>query len=108
MQRILKENIKEIKRLCSQHRVKYLYAFGSVGTNRFDASSDIDFLVSFYPMDFAEYADNYFEFVANLEKRLGRTVDLITDKSLSNPYFIEAVENTKILLYETGDKKVSV
>ena len=103
MQRILKDNIEQIRHFCAQHKVKYLYAFGSVCTNNFDASSDIDLLVSFYPMDYADYADNYFELVENLEKLLGRPVDLITNKSLSNPYFIESVEKTKFLLYEPFD-----
>ena len=107
MQRILRENIEKIKKLCEQHRVKYLYAFGSLCTGSFDASSDIDLLVSFYPMDYADYADNYFELVENLEKLLDRPVDLITDKSLSNPYFIESVDKTKTLLYEHGNKRAS-
>ncbi|MCF8337078.1 MAG: nucleotidyltransferase domain-containing protein [Bacteroidales bacterium] len=107
MQKILKDNIEKIRHLCAKHKVKYLYAFGSVCTNNFDASSDIDLLVSFYPMDYADYANNYFELVEELEKLLDRPVDLITDKSLSNPYFIESVDKTKILIYEYGDKRTS-
>ena len=31
--------------------------------------------------------------------KLGRKVDLLTENSLSNPYFIESIEETKQLLY---------
>ena len=56
-------------------------------------------------MDYADYADNYFALVENLEKLLVKPIDLITDKSLTNPYFIESVDKTKILLFEPGDKR---
>jgi predicted nucleotidyltransferase len=50
-------------------------------------------------MDFGDYADTYFEVADTLEKILRRPVDLVTDKSLHNPYFIASVNQTKTLLY---------
>jgi len=34
-----------------------------------------------------------------LENIFNRKIDLITDKSLSNPFFIKSIEKTKQLLY---------
>ena len=83
------------------HNVKRLFAFGSVCTDNFDIKSDIDLLVAFNPMDHAEYADAYFELAEKFEKLFKRQVDLVTEKSLKNPYFIESVNKTKTLLYES-------
>jgi len=101
MKNILTQNIDKIRMLCSTHNVKKLFAFGSVMTDNFNKKSDIDLLISFKPTkDYGEYADNYFNLVEKFEKLFNRNVDLVTDKSLSNPYFIESVNKTKTLLYE--------
>lgn len=99
MQNLLIENIDKIKALCMAHNVKSLFAFGSVCTDNFNDKSDIDLLISFNPMDYGDYADTYFSLVDKFEKLFRRRVDLVTDKSLSNPYFIDAVNQTKTLIY---------
>jgi len=99
MQPLIAENIEEIKALCLAHNVQTLFAFGSVCTDNFKDSSDIDLLISFKPMDFGDYADTYFELADKLEDLFRRPVDLVTDKSLSNPYFIDSVNKNKTLLY---------
>jgi len=81
------------------HNVKTLFAFGSVCTDKFNDKSDIDLLVSFNNMDYGDYADTYFELDDKFENLFHRQVDLITDKSFSNPYFIDSVNRTKTLLY---------
>ncbi|MFC0876669.1 nucleotidyltransferase family protein [Saccharicrinis sp. FJH2] len=99
MNRLLKENMDNIKALCITHNVSSLFAFGSVCTDKFNDDSDIDLLISFKPMDYGDYADSYFELADKFETILKRPVDLITDKSLSNPYFIESINKTKTLIY---------
>jgi len=99
MQRLLTENIDRIKELCISYNVKSLFAFGSVCTDRFNEESDVDLLISFNPMEYGEYADTYFELAEKFENLLHRPVDLVTDKSLSNPYFIESINQTKTLIY---------
>jgi hypothetical protein len=81
--------------------VRSLFAFGSVCTDKFNDKSDIDLLVAFKPMDHVEYADAFFELADKFEKLFERQVDLVTEKSLKNPYFIESVNKTKTLLYES-------
>lgn len=100
MNRIIMDNIENLKALCMKYNVKSLFAFGSVCTENFNKNSDIDLLISFKPMDYGDYADTYFEITEELEKILKRPVDLITDKSLGNPYFIESLNQTKTPIYE--------
>jgi len=99
MQKLISDNMDKIKILCMSHNVKTLFAFGSVCTDRFNDISDIDLLISFKPMDYGDYADTYFDLADKFEKLFHRTVDLVTDKSLSNPYFIDSLNQTKTLLY---------
>jgi uncharacterized protein len=99
MQSLILDNIDKIKTLCMAHNVKTLFAFGSVCTDRFSDKSDIDLLISFKQMDYGDYADTYFELADKFENLFHRPVDLVTDKSLSNPYFIDSVNQTKTLLY---------
>ena len=61
MHHILKHNKDSIRQLCIKYNVKSLFAFGSVTKENFRDESDIDLLVSFYPMSPEDYADNYFD-----------------------------------------------
>lgn len=101
MQKLILNNLDKIKSLCKSHNVKRLFAFGSACTDNFDEKSDIDLLISFKQMGYGDYADTYFNIAHKLEALLDRPVDLITEKSLSNPYFIEAINQTKTLIYES-------
>ena len=89
----------DIKRLCSLYNVKTLYAFGSVVSNQFSDKSDIDFIVDFDAIEIAKYADNYFDFKFSLEDILKRPVDLLEEKAIRNPYFKEAVNKKRKLVY---------
>lgn len=103
MQRLLTDNIEKVSALCEANNVKSLFAFGSICTDKFNKDSDIDFLISFKKMDDGDYADTYFILADKLEVLFNRKVDLVTDKSLSNPYFIESVNKTKKLIYGFDD-----
>ena len=81
------------------HKVRRLYAFGSAVTGQFKPDSDIDLIVDFEPMEVKEYADNYFDFKFALEDTLHRSVDLLEEQALKNPYFQKAVENQRRLIY---------
>jgi len=76
-----------------------MYVFGSASTDRFNLNSDIDILVSFKDISIEKYTDNYFELHHRLKELFGREIDLLTENSLSNPYLIESIEETKQLLY---------
>jgi len=90
---------RELQALCEKYDVKTMHVFGSACTSKFNESSDVDILISFKEISFEKYTDNYFDLHRQLEKLFDRKVDLITENSLSNPFFIESVEETKQLLY---------
>lgn len=97
---LLQMKLEAIKALCRRHRVKSLYSFGSVNTPDFTGESDIDLLLEFEPgITIEEYTDNYFSLHEKLGKLLTRKIDLITRRSLSNPFFIADVEQSKQLIY---------
>lgn len=89
----------DIQQLCSKYKVRRLYAFGSVLTDKFDKGSDVDFIVDFEPLNINQYADNYFDLKFALEDTLHRSVDLLEDQAIKNPYFREVVENKRELIY---------
>ena len=99
MNKLISDKLDTIKAICALHNVNSLYVFGSVCTDKFNDKSDIDLLISFKNMDFGDYADTYFELAEEFENIFNRPVDLVTEKSLSNPYFIESVNKSKTLLY---------
>jgi predicted nucleotidyltransferase len=102
MNPILIAHINEIKKLCQEHQVKTLYTFGSVCSENFTEQSDIDFLLIFKPdISIQQYTDNYFDLHYKLEDLFHRKIDLLTEKSLSNPYFIQSVDRSKKLIYES-------
>jgi predicted nucleotidyltransferase len=99
MDKIVFDRLDELKQLCTTYRVKSMYVFGSVCTDKFNDDSDIDILISFNNLSIEEYTDNYFELHYKLQDLFGRKIDLLTEKSLSNPYFIKGIEQTKRLIY---------
>lgn len=103
MNQIIKKHTNKISNLCDKHKVKSLYVFGSVLTTNFDNESDVDFIVDFFPQEFLEYADNYYELKFALEKILGRDIDLLEEKAIKNPYFKQVVNENKQLIYGYRD-----
>ncbi len=101
MQAILEQHIEEVKLLCKTFNIKRLYAFGSVVSELFNDQSDIDFLISFSDnVSIEEYTANYFSLHYKLRELFHREIDIITENSLSNPYFIQSINATKKLIYE--------
>jgi predicted nucleotidyltransferase len=98
---ILKDKLQQVTALLKEHKVKRAYAFGSVCTDRFNDDSDIDFLIAFEDeIDPLVYGNYYFEILFALEKLFKREIDLVTEASLRNPYFIKVMNKTKTPLYE--------
>lgn len=88
-----------IAKLCKTHKVKSLYAFGSVLSDNFDAERDIDLIVDFANMEVEDYADNYFDFKFSLQELFKRSIDLLEEKAIKNPYFRESVNQKRQLVY---------
>lgn len=104
---LVADKLKEIEALCQKHRIARLDLFGSAATGTFDpATSDLDFLVDLGEYD-ASVLDRYLGLANDLEALFGHEVDLVTVKSLKNPYFIAALNHTKAMLYEAGDREAA-
>ena len=100
MHPIIENNKCSIEKLCKENKVEKLYVFGSILTDKFTEKSDLDFIVTFdKSLELLDYADNYFDFLFSLEKLFKRDIDLISEKSLQNPYFIYELNKTKQLVY---------
>jgi predicted nucleotidyltransferase len=97
--KFIDSHTKDIYRLCTKYKVKRLFAFGSALTDRFTEISDIDFIVDFEPQDIKYYADNYFNLKFALEETFKRQVDLLEEKAIKNPFFIQAIKNKRHLVY---------
>ena len=101
MTEILENKRQELADICKSMKIKSLYAFGSVVTENFSDASDLDFLISFTDdISVDEYSENYFLLHYKLRELFNREVDIVTENSLSNPYFIESINNTKVMIYE--------
>lgn len=88
-----------ITSICRRHHVRRLALFGSAATEAFDPeASDVDFLVEFTE-DAEGLFDAYFGLKDDLERLVGRPVDLVMSKSLQNPFFASSVEQTRRELY---------
>lgn len=97
---LINNNLQKLFALCQEYRVNKLYAFGSILTNRFNDTSDVDFLVDFKPdVTYHNYADNFFGLYHSLRALLGREIDLVDESSVKNKYFKEELDETKHLIY---------
>ncbi len=96
----IKNYIQAIEELCRELRVKRLDLVGSASREDFEPQrSDMDFLVEFDGLDRLFY--RYFTLKAELEKKLGRSVDIIQKNALKNPYVKETLERDKVRIYGT-------
>ena len=91
---------RELVGLCERYGVRRLELFGSAVGGRFDPQhSDLDFLVTFGPVQDLGLAEQYFGLKDELERLFSRPVDLVELDAVDNPYFLEAVQTERQLLY---------
>lgn len=95
----IKNYKNDIEILCKKHKVKRLYVFGSALTEKFNDKSDIDLIVDFDSVDLNNYADNYFDLKFSLQSIFQRTIDLLEEKAIKNPYLKKSVNDQRQLVY---------
>jgi predicted nucleotidyltransferase len=101
MKQVIKDKLEVVKNSCAQYGIKRLSIFGSVVGEKFNEGSDIDFLLAFDErLSIEEYTNNYFLFHDFLKGLFKREIDLVTENSLSNPYFIQSINQSKQIVYE--------
>jgi uncharacterized protein len=98
---ILEQNMEAIHDLCVKHKVKELYAFGSVlDEKKFNEESYVDLLVEFEEIEDPLIAgENYWNILESLENVFKRHVDLVSSRYLRIRFFIKRIQETKKLLY---------
>ena len=91
---------QQIRNLCRRHHVKRLDVIGSAVNGDFHPDeSDIDFLVQFDDSPEGQPFENRFQLTEELKALFGRSVDLIDDSAIQNPYFREEVDQTREPIY---------
>ncbi|MEI6184644.1 MAG: nucleotidyltransferase domain-containing protein [Bacteroidota bacterium] len=96
---LLESYTEDIIKLCETHKVKTLYVFGSVLTDRFNKESDIDLIVDFANINVEDYADNYFDFKFSLQNIFNRPIDLLEEKAIKNPFIKQSINIQRQLVY---------
>ena len=99
MEKVVEQNLPQIKKLMLEYGVERAYLFGSAAKGTMTPDSDIDFIIKFpETMNYVSYADNYFALADALESLLKKNVDLVTEKTLKNPYLVENINRHKLQL----------
>ncbi|MBA2621923.1 MAG: nucleotidyltransferase family protein [Acidobacteria bacterium] len=91
---------QKIIEICRRNDVSYCAVFGSYARGEAKAESDVDLLVKFSkPVGWAFYG-----IAENLEKTLGKKVDLATDKMIGK-YIRESVMRDLKVIYEETEQR---
>jgi len=97
---LAQEQEAELARLCRRYGVQRLELFGSATGPRFSPPrSDLDFLVEFDKSAAGRPADRYFGLWEALQGLFGRPVDLVMITAIRNPYFLQAIEPSRMVVY---------
>lgn len=98
---IVDEHSEELAALARRYGVARLELFGSAASDEFDpGTSDLDFLVEFVDRPPGGKAHAYFGLLDALQSLFDRPVDLVTIRSVTNPYFLESVNETRRPVFE--------
>jgi uncharacterized protein len=100
MHRAIQKHIPAITQICSKHCISRLEVFGSAAhaVDFAEKTSDADFLVEFL-LGTRPGLDEFFCAKADLEKLLGRNVDLVQTKAIRNPYVLASINQSRELVY---------
>jgi predicted nucleotidyltransferase len=90
---------KEIPEVCSRYGIAYVDVFGSVARNEQVEDSDLDLIIELEEPRRTRMTQRFFGFLHTLEDRYQLKVDLLTEKSLTNPYLIRNINKERIRIY---------
>lgn len=97
MQPFIAQHLPQIKQLLQQYGVEEAFLFGSAARGTMKENSDVDFIIRFpADMHYTTYADNYFALAEALETLLQKKVELVTERTLKNPYLLQTINQHKL------------
>ena len=105
--KVIDQHINQIVLLCEINKVRTLFAFGSVTTEKFSPDSDIDLIVDIEDNDPISYSEKYFNLKFQLEEILKRQIDLLEQKAIRNKFLISEIERTKVQIYGKGSSNLA-
>ena len=92
--------LPKVIELFKKHKIKSAYIFGSAVTDKFINDSDVDFLVNLQEgLNPVDAGGHLWDLEYELKDLLHRDIDLLTERSLKNPYFISEINATKVAIY---------
>jgi predicted nucleotidyltransferase len=91
--------MEQITALCRMHKVRSLHAFGSTVKGSMGPESDVDLVVDIDAVEPLEYGERYFALLFALEELFKRPIDLLEKRTLTNKYFVRALNAQKVPLY---------
>jgi uncharacterized protein len=100
MNSFILNKIDRLKEICEKHSVSTLYVFGSVLSEKFKSTSDLDFAVLFQDkLTPFEHGDAFLELMDDLQKLYHRNIDLVSYRVIKNPIFKAELDRTKQVVY---------
>lgn len=90
---------EKVSKICNELRLKKLDLFGSATNDNFGADSDIDIIVEFAQKENDNLFDRYFELKERLRNIFHRSVDIIVEGSVRNPFLKESLNRTRKNIY---------
>ncbi|MBT9587823.1 nucleotidyltransferase domain-containing protein [bacterium] len=87
--------VEELRNFCLRHPIQEMWVFGSVLEN-WRPDSDVDLLVRFLPNQDVFLR---FDLEEELERMLGRKVDLVEADSVSNPFVRKHIREHRVQIY---------
>ena len=96
------KHTEEIISLCKKHGVLRLELFGSAarGVDFDETKSDVDLIAKFDYDNRQQTFSEYFDFVEDLEKVVGRRVDVSEDVPIKNMFLKQSIDQNRELVYE--------
>jgi predicted nucleotidyltransferase len=101
MHPLIDQRRAEIALLCHRYGVRQLEVFGSAarGADFDPARSDADFLIDFKPASSIPPLQQFFGLASELERLLGRPIDLVERGAVTNPFVLANIEQERQVVY---------
>lgn len=89
----------EVAEICRELGVIRLDLFGSATRDAFGPESDVD-VVARFDRGRGNMFGRYFDLKERLECLWDLPVDVVVEDAIQNPYFRQAIDSTRVALYE--------